>query len=439
MTSARSARRALALLAGGVLVVAGCQEHLASGAACPTLCPDTLAVIDTQFVGRAAIDSAVTVVGIPPIGSEPQLLVADYAKGGDTVRTVAVIRFDSLTRFFPDSDTTKPPRPLTRFDSVGVFLNVILPSDSSLDTVYVPDTVTFLLYDVDTAANDFDTAAVHARFASAPIDSVIVPPDSVRGTIKIPIDSGFLAPRVRAGQRVRLGLRVRSPRNVQVRLGSTESNNGATLRYFGYADTSKLFVTLSPSTISPGYPTITGLADYEIVEKGTPPPPAGLLAAGGIPSSRVYLHVAIPTQLVDSSATIVRANLILHRAADPFFASTDSLRLLPRLVRATPAVNDVYTATLLSIDPTSLISGVAVPTFLEDPAHAQADTIPLVSIFGLWKAEGLARAQRAIVLQSSTEGLDPRQYYIYSPDAVPDSLRPRILISYIPRSGFGLP
>lgn len=439
MASARSARRALALLAGGVVIIAGCQEHLASGAACPTLCPDTLTVIDTQFDGRAAIDSAITVNGIPPMGSEPQLLVADYTKGGDTVRTVAVIRFDSLTRFFPDTDTTKPPRPLTRVDSAGLFLNVLLPSDSSLDTVYVPDTVTFLLYDVDTSANDFDTAAVHARFASAPIDSLTLPPDSVRGTIKIPIDSGFLATRVRGGRRVRLGIRVRSARGVQVRLGSTESNNPATLRYFAYADTSQLFVTLSPSTLSPGYPTITGLADYEIVERGTPPPPPGMLAAGGIPSSRVYLHVAIPTQLVDSSATIVRANLILHRGADPYYVSTDSLRLLPRLVRATPAVTDLYTSTLLSVDPAALISGVTVPTFLEDPARAQVDTIPLVAVFGVWKAEGMARAQRALVLQSSSEGLDPRQYYIYSPDAVPDSLRPRILISYIPRSGFGLP
>jgi hypothetical protein len=175
------------------------------------------------------------------------------------------------------------------------------------------------------------------------------------------------------------------------------------------------------------------------VVKGTPPPPAGLLAAGGIPSSRIYLHVAIPTQLVDSSATIVRANLIVHRAPNPYFSSTDSLRLQSRLVRATPAVTDLYTATLLSVDPNALVSGVVVPTFLENPGRAAADTIPLVSIFGLWKAEGLARAQRAIVLLSSNEGLDPRQYYIYSMDAVPDSLRPRILISYIPRSGFGLP
>ena len=439
MASARSARRALLLLAGGVVAIAGCQEHLGSGAACPTLCPDTLNVIDTEFAGRLAIDTAATIFGIPPIGSETQLLVADYTKGGDTVRTLAVFRFDSLTRIFPDTDTTKPPRPLTRVDSVGLFITVQLPSDSSLDTVYVSDSVKFLLYNVDTTASDFDTAAVHARFASQPIDSVTVAADSVKGTIKIPIDSGFLAPKVRAGQRVRLGVRVRSARNVQVRLGTSEANDPATLRYFGYADSSQLFVTLSPNTRSPGNPTITGLADYTIVEKGTPPPPAGLLAAGGIPSSRVYMRLAIPTQLVDSSAVIVRANLILHRAPDPYFSSIDSLRLLPRLVRATPAVTDLYTATLLSVDPAAAISGVTVPTFLENPATARADTIPLVSIFGLWRAQGLAAAQRAIVLESSQEGLDLRQYYFYSTGAVPDSLRPRIRISYIPRSGFGLP
>jgi hypothetical protein len=47
--------------------------------------------------------------------------------------------------------------------------------------------------------------------------------------------------------------------------------------------------------------------------------------------------------------------------------------------------------------------------------------------------------QRAIVFESSGEGLEPRRYLFYSNSAPADSLKPRIEISFIPRSGFGLP
>jgi hypothetical protein len=46
--------------------------------------------------------------------------------------------------------------------------------------------------------------------------------------------------------------------------------------------------------------------------------------------------------------------------------------------------------------------------------------------------------QRALVLQSSGEGRDARRFLIYTNTAA-DSLRPRLHLTYIPRSGFGLP
>jgi hypothetical protein len=78
-----------------------------------------------------------------------------------------------------------------------------------------------------------------------------------------------------------------------------------------------------------------------------------------------------------------------------------------------------------------------------NPFETRSDTIALVSraasVVSLWRTEGPVRMQRAIVLQSSSEGHDARRFLIYSNTALPDSLRPRMHLTYIPRSGFGLP
>ncbi len=52
--------RALAVFAGVTLVLAGCQEDLAGGAACPALCPDTLTVRDTVLFANEMLASDVT-------------------------------------------------------------------------------------------------------------------------------------------------------------------------------------------------------------------------------------------------------------------------------------------------------------------------------------------------------------------------------------------
>ncbi|HEU4640926.1 MAG TPA: hypothetical protein VFS44_00635 [Gemmatimonadaceae bacterium] len=422
-----------------MLVIAGCQENLAGGAACPSLCPDTLSLRDTVLVAREVVDTDATILGMPPLGTESQVLLADYRRGAahdQRIRTVGVLRFDSLQRAFADTDTTKPPKYFDRVDSAGLVLRLIT-SDTVTDTAFVKDTVSFLVYDVDGPGSDFDTAAVRARFSGTPIASRKVPKDSVHGSIRIPLDSGFMAQHVRSGTRIRLGVAVESPQDVQVRIGSNEGGNASTLAYFGFVDTTKLSATVVANTRSASGPTVSSLADYTLVLDGSPPPAPGVLAAGGIPSSRIFLRFDLPQVLVDSATTVVRANLELHQVANPLFPSSDSLSLLTRVVRAKPDLSDITKASLLIADPSAL--GVRVPPITASPAVARVDTLPLVGLMLAWKAEGPTAAQRAIVLQSSAEGLDPRQYLIYSSSASEDSLRPRLHISYIPRSGFGLP
>lgn len=445
MLVSRKPGRALLFVGALVTVVTvfgACQENLAGGAACPTLCPDTLTVKDVVLSGTAAFDTMVTVIGFPPLGTEQQLLLANYTQGGSPVQTAVVLRFDSLVRNKPDTDTLAAPQPFTRVDSAGLKITVLAPTDTTKDTILVPDTVTFLVYDVDVNAPDADTASVHAQFNTAPIASRAVPRDSVKGAINILLDTGFVAQHVRAGKRIRLGVRIQSAKPTQLNIGSSEGGVPSVLQYFGFVDTTRSFVTRNVNTVASGSaPNFASLADFDMVLQGTPLPAPGILAAGGMPGSRIYMRFGVPSALIDSSATIVRANLILHQLANADFTTsdtTDSILLQPMVVQASPSVTNIPIAAGLVQLPSALaITGVPVENF--HPNVTRPDTIPLVGVFTLWRRLGPLRSQRAIVLESSGEGIEPRQYLFYSNSAPADSLKPRIEISFIPRSGFGLP
>ena len=276
--------------------------------------------------------------------------------------------------------------------------------------------------------------------------------DSVSVLHTLPIDTAFVRQHVTTGKRIRLGLRVFSyghdtTGSVQVGIipitsvSSTLAQSGSALQYMGYAaDTtdSLNFVNHSISKSSGG-PEFRYLANYQLVLKGSPAPPAGVTPVGGLPSSRLYLRFNLPSALIDSGTTIVRATLLLHQRGDVTFTALDSVSLTPRVVIASPNVTDVSKAALLLAEPATL----PLPAVRMNPNETRVDSLALVSrtasIVTLWRAEGPLLMQRAIVLQSSGEGRDPRRFLIYTNTAADTSLRPHLHLTYIPRSGFGLP
>jgi hypothetical protein len=448
----RAAHRLLPFLGIALIALAACKEDLAGGCASPSLCPgQQLEVHDTVLVATQVIDSEVAVDGMPPLGTETGLLVARYGDSrGDSVVSGAVLRYDSLQRFFPQVDTTKPALPIVSISSAS------LQFTSAPDTALIRDSVRFEVIDVDANVADLDTAAIHQLFLTRPaLGTLNVKSDSLSVQHIVPLDTAFIRQRVTTpGGRVRLGVRIFSyghdtTGSAAVAITPVGSSTvatgqtGSTLVYEGHtavADTidSLGFTNFSVSKSSGG-PEFKYLANYQLVLRGSPPPPAGLLVVGGLPSGRVYMRFDLPSVLIDSSTTIVRATLILHQRGDSIFADPDSISLIPRVVIASPIVTDVSKAALLLAASTTIpLLGVRV-----NPFETRSDTIALVSraasVVSLWRTEGPVRMQRAIVLQSSSEGHDARRFLIYSNTALPDSLRPRMHLTYIPRSGFGLP
>ncbi|HXT48543.1 MAG TPA: hypothetical protein VN717_07860 [Gemmatimonadaceae bacterium] len=453
MTVRRAPRhRSLTLLGIALLTLAACNENISGGAACPSLCPgQQLEVHDTVITASDLFDTTALVNGIPPLGTETNLLVARRADAlGDSVVSGAIIRFDSLLRNFPRTDTTKPAVPLVSVSAASYVFTSI--PDTSLNT----DSVRFEVVDVDANVPDLDTATIrNLLITRPPIGTLTVAKDTVGTQHTVPLDTAFVRQRVTTpGARIRLGVRM-FPLHVTGHGGaqfgivprtstsaSTGVQTGTTLQYMGHAaatdTTDSLNFVNYASSKSSGGPEFKYLANYQLVIKGSPPAPSGVQPVGGLPSSRLYLRFNLPSALIDSSTTIVRATLIFHQMADPTYAASDSLQLIPRVVIASPIVTDLSKAALLLAEPTT------IPLLAQkaNTNQARADTIVLVSraasIVTLWRTEGPVIMQRAIVLQSSGEGRDPRRFLLYT-TAAADSLRPQLHLTYIPRSGFGLP
>jgi hypothetical protein len=447
----RARHRLLPLFGLTLLVLAACQEDLAEGAACPTLCPgQQLEVHDTVLVADQVFDTTVLVNGMPPLGTETNLLVARYTDAqGDSIVSGAVLRYDSLQRNFPRTDSTAPFVPVTSVTSAS------LQFTSTPDTSMIRDSLRFEVIDVDANVPDLDTATIHQLILTQPaIGTLNVKKDSVAALHIVPLDTTFIRQHVTAGQRIRLAVRLFSyghdaTGNAQVGItpitsksNATGTQSGPSLQYMGHAAApatdSLQFVNFSVSKSSGG-PEFKYLANYQLVLKGSPPPPASVLPVGGLPSTRLYLRFTLPGTLIDSSTTIVRATLLLHQQGDPTFSRVDSISLTPRVVVASPIVTDVSKAALLLADPAT----VPLLSVRVNPSETRIDTLVLVSksanLVTLWRAEGPRLMQRAIVLQSSGEGRDARRFLIYPNSAQTDSLRPRLHLTYIPRSGFGLP
>ena len=446
----RARHRLLPLFGLALLALGACKEDLAGGAACPTLCPgQQLEVHDTVLVADQVFDSTVLVTGMPPLGTESNLLVARYADAqGDSVVSGAVVRYDSLQRNFPRTDTTAPFVPVASVTAAS------LQFTSTPDTSMIRDSVRFEVIDVDANVPDLDTATIHQLFLTRPaLGRLNVKKDSVSSQHVVPLDTAFIRQHVTTGTRIRLGVRLFSyghdaTGNAQVGitpLTSTTSagtKTGPSLQYMAHAAapaTDSLQFVNFPVSKSSGGPEFKYLANYQLVLKGSPPAPEGVVPVGGLPSTRLYLRFTLPGALIDSSTTIVRATLTFHQQGDSTFSRLDSVSLTPRVVVASPIVTDVSKAALLLADP----STVPLPSVRVNPKETRIDTLVLVSksanLVTLWRAEGPRIMQRAIVLQSSGEGRDPRRFLLYTNSAQADSLRPRLHLTYIPRSGFGLP
>lgn len=430
-------RRALSPLAFVLTaaVFAACSEKLDGGANCAVaspLCPNQSVVYrDTIIDPTLEFDS--TYLGFPSRGSEFVIPIISR----NELETVGIIRFDTLvTIFIPPGDTAQA---VQFTDSVYLKLQI------DRTQAEIPDSVRIDLYDVTAPPLTDDTAAapVLARFVPQfRIGGKTFAKEELVDSILVPVNDSAMLAHVRDSvthpfPRLRLGVRASASGPVSFRIGTVESGTFAELRYRPKNDTSVHQQTVTPSSSSPleREDIRRDLMDYPLVLRSTMPTPANTMSIGGVPGRRVYLRFNLPRRLTDST-TILRATLRLNQVAYPFGSAADTVVVHPHIVLAGPSVTDFRRAVTFIGAPGLVLTDslILLPT---GSGVRELEMFPLVRAWGA-QGTGTGIPPRAVVLTANEEGTLPR-VVTFSSSTAAAALRPKMRITYIPKTEFGVP
>jgi hypothetical protein len=411
------------------LGLSACGERLEGGAACPALCSgESLALKDTT-IDAVVLDT--TLVGFPPRGSSNLLSLTN---SGDTAEVRYIVRFDSLITTYTSGTETFP---ISVVDSA--YLRIAIEEDLSRFS----GTVTFEAYDVDTTAVDSVTPALLPLFRPTRLIGVVtVDSAALKDSVVLRLNNDAVAAKIATGQRLRIGVRVRSAQPVRLAVLSANTTAPPLLRFDpAPSDTAIKTITVPPRSRTPAGERRIALdfTDYNVVASSQAPLPPDVIGVGGPRGRRAYFRFAIPARITDST-TIVRATLILTQKPAPTYGFPDSVVVAPQVVIATKEITDLSKAALI----TDTLPGQSPPSIFQlasvrFPSDGNVERrFEIANVVRFWRSTTAERVPQAIVLRSTFEGFGPAEAQFYSIEA-PANLRPRLVITYLPRSEFGIP
>jgi len=293
-----------------LLLAGACAEDIAAPGACPDFCPTTgIQVVDTVVVASIFRDSSYSGY-VPTHQAESMQLTT-----GGAFESHGVVRFQSFSDSVYLDTATTDLRPVIAIDSFSVRLVYDARSDGTGDFEFVfhrlPASVdsTVSYADLESFFNDsieLGTAWVTSEETSDSIDAVL-PGDA------LPIseeDSSVVA----------IGLSVRSVEPAFVTLPTINSD-------YQYLQITRFVQVDSADGELAARSDTTNAAFDTFVFTDPPAPAATALQVGGSPSIRSFLHVALPSYIVDSS-DVIRATLLLVPAEPVVGAPGDTIRIL---------------------------------------------------------------------------------------------------------------
>lgn len=417
----KAVRRFAPLGALLLLAVAGaCTEKLNSIAGCPDLCTGQGAPIQTLVIEPVIFDTTVTAAG--EFATEPFLFIGNR---GDTLDTRAVIRFDTVPSRYAKANIIDSVD-VTTVDSA--FLTVRLDLRGSI----VPNPVTIDAYDVDEAdPNQTDVASLFT--AGRLIGSRTIPKDSLKDSLRIPLSNAVILDKAKNHKRLRIGIRARNA-STQFGIFATETGAGSKVSFRATTDTAIRPLVVLPRSSTPvnDIGKSSAFQDYTLVVKTPAPGPVTGINVGGYPARLAYLRFNIPQAIIDSSI-VVRARLILTQIPNTELGLADTVNLIPLVGAAAGTVTDVARAARITLDRSvAPIDSVLVPV-----RQSGARPIEIAVALQAWRLQPEGTA-RVLVLRSGAEGVSIAEGRFYSMEAAAN-LRPRLEVSYTPRSSFGRP
>jgi hypothetical protein len=418
-------KKVLTLLCASIvtLTIAACSEKLDAGRSCPLLCPQQAISLADTVIDAVEVDT--TVLGLPPKGFENLLMLSSH---GDTLETRAIVRFDTLPQTYTKSGVDSV---ITRLDSAILVTPIVRDTTKKFAAP-----VTIEAYNVDTVGLDTATAELASLFRPDRfLGSKTFAPESLLDTLRIPISTDSVLSRVLSGTHLRVGFRVLSSVSVDVRLGTTQSSNAVTLRMIASKDTAAAAVVVQPFSSTPTDQSFVSgpLSDYTIVLKGQTSTPAGVLGVGGVPSRRTFLRFNVPSHIVDST-TIVRASLLVTQLPNRRVNPRDSIYLYALAILASPVVTDFSSALQFISAPGSF----GLDSIKAAPGDSGVRAFEIVGLVRTWRGQATTVSPRSIALISSVEGQLPGEVDFFSTKA-PVAVRPRLRITYVPQTSYGLP
>ncbi len=407
-------------------VFAACTDEYDGGQACPVLCPQEQAPFIDTIIDAIALDT--TLGPYPILGFSNGLLLANR---GDTLETHVVVRFDNLpSTYNPNGEAVQ--QPITAVDSTVLrfFVDTSGTRASGAFTIEV--------FDVDTTESDSVSAVVRSLFRpDRRVGQVIVPAGSTADSLRIPISKTFIESKIAVQGRVRLGVRIVSTDNAQMRFGAFAAGEGAPrLTFDPSTDTLYRPLDIIPRTTLVGaeLDDVLRLAYtvYTLTVRGSEPVPQGTLSVGGFPSRRPYFRFAIPRSIIDSS-TVVRAELLLTQR--PSFSADRGrpIGVQPYIGTTNNDVTDLYLAASLAAN--GQLAGVDSVRFV--PSDSGPKAINIVSLVRGWSSLD-SMVTRFVALRINGEGSNGAEIRFHDLSA-PAALRPRLRITYLPRTEFAIP
>ncbi len=426
--NAASVRRVglLLFVSSTALFAAACTEDFEGGAGCPALCPQQQAPFRDTIIDAVVFDA--TVGPFPLLGLSAQTLLASR---GDTLETYLVVRYDSVrTTFFPNNGSASAN--ITTIDSAQLRLRI----DTAGSFSKSPFTIE--VFDVDTTDADTSAAVIRSLFRDdRKVSELQVVSGVGADSLRIPIPDSFLEAKIAASRRVRLGLRIATGANVQLRVQAFTAGEGDPRLLFDAATDTiyQPIVTLPRTTLPAGVddnPLLLSRTVYALTVKGSDPLPAGTLGVGGWPANRALLRFDIPRAIRDSS-TVVRAELLLTQRPSPGTDRADSIAVQPFVAVSKNSITDPYLIAALSANG----SPAGLDSVLFVPQDSGQRAISIVNVVRSWSTLD-STITRAIVLRINGEGATSSELRFHDLSA-PAALRPRVRITYLPRTEFALP
>jgi hypothetical protein len=266
------------------------------------------------------------------------------------------------------------------------------------------------------------------------IGSLTLTPFTTGDTIRIPINKTVMAAKIAAKARLRVGLRMVGNAG-QLRLRAfTLGISATTLQYDPSTDTTYAPTVVTAQTTLPGASEDVNIAysTYGLIDVGSPAPSPTTLVVGGMPSYRTYLRFNVPLRITDSS-TIVRADLVLTQQRSRYGNANDTVAIYPLVPNATSDVSDLRRA----IDLAAEGRLVGVDTALMVPSDSGQKVVNVLALARSWRTL-TKTVPRALALRIGFEGAQPAELRFFSSEASP-ALRPKLRITYLPKSEFVLP